>query len=129
MEPLKFEVPGRPVGKERTRSDKQQAQHTPAKTRAYEALVAGLGHNALVARRDWPYKRAARGWFRLTIDIYYGDDKRPDTSNVLKAVEDGLKGVIWHDDRDLVSGTRDVYLRSRRPRVEVEIEPYTPKID
>lgn len=128
MQVLKFTVLGPPVGKERARSVPGQRHYTPAKTRAYEALVAACGHNALVAHRDWPYGRASREWFRLTIDIYFGRGPRPDTSNVLKAVEDALNGVIWKDDRELVSGTRDVHLDVAKPRVEVEIEHYRPYV-
>jgi Holliday junction resolvase RusA-like endonuclease len=47
--------------------------------------------------------------------------KRPDLSNVLKAVEDALNGVVWTDDA-LISQLvlRKVY--SPRPRLEIEVE-------
>ena len=48
--------------------------------------------------------------------------KRPDTSNLLKAIEDAFKAVVWSDDARVAEHRlRKVY--SPRPRLEVEVRP------
>jgi Holliday junction resolvase RusA-like endonuclease len=48
--------------------------------------------------------------------------KKPDLSNVLKAVEDGLNGIAYKDDAQIVSLIVDKFW-SDEPRVEIEISP------
>jgi len=122
---LHFTVPGPPVGKQRHRPRFGGGKPiTPAKTRSYEKHVRVNAWVALNNARDW--LTDFEGYFRLTIDIYFANKNRPDTSNVLKSIEDGCNGVIWKDDKMVVSGTRDIFF-SKKPRVEVFIEPYEPK--
>ena len=48
--------------------------------------------------------------------------KRPDTSNLLKAIEDAFKAVVWSDDARVAEHRlRKVY--SPRPRLEVVVAP------
>jgi Holliday junction resolvase RusA-like endonuclease len=51
--------------------------------------------------------------------------KRPDTSNLLKAIEDAFKAVVWTDDAR-VAEHRLAKRYSPRPRLEVEVRPIAP---
>ena len=46
--------------------------------------------------------------------------KRPDVDNVIKCVADGLNGIAWRDDSQIVSVLANKFY-STRPRVEIEI--------
>lgn len=53
---------------------------------------------------------------------YRERQRAPDTSNLLKAIEDAFKGVIWADD----ARVSDHVLRKRysiRPRLEIDVRP------
>jgi Holliday junction resolvase RusA-like endonuclease len=146
---IRFTVPGAPVGKGRHRSQPLMrggkpvigaggrpivTSHTPEKTVAYEGLVAHEGRIAMRGRSliAGPVemmlhiacavpKSASK---RARADMLAGrirPTKKPDTSNVLKAIEDGLNGVVWVDDVQVVE-----HVISKRyaevPGVTVEIE-------
>jgi len=122
---IRFVVPGEPQGKGRARVGRI-GQHvrmfTPAKTAAYEGLVAHAAQSAMSGRAllvgacridldvvctvpaSWSKRKqseALHGLIRPT--------KKPDADNVLKAVCDGINGVVWADDTQAV----DVTLRKR----------------
>jgi Holliday junction resolvase RusA-like endonuclease len=117
---LAFSVPGEPQGKGRAKIVKIAGfsrMATPAKTVAYEGLIA---HAAQLAMRgaapfagdcrlevnmvcsvpaSWSGKKRAQalaGGIRPA--------KKPDADNVVKAVCDGLNGVVWRDDVQAVEG-------------------------
>lgn len=133
---IAFHVPGEPQGKGRGRIVKIggfSRMATPQKTVTYEGLVAHAaalamaGHpplaEACVIELDvictvaasWSGKKRAQalaGEIRPT--------KKPDADNVLKAVCDGMNGVVWNDDVQAV----DVVLRKRyglTPGVSVRV--------
>ena len=112
---IRFFVPGQPQGKGRARATKTGRMYTPAKTAAYEGLVAhaaslamdgaALIESACALTVDiafaippsWPKKRrqgAIEGKVLPTL--------RPDADNVAKAVLDGCNGVVWRDDCQVV---------------------------
>lgn len=136
--PIEFIVPGEPQGKGRPRIGRV-GQHarmfTPAKTVAYEGLVAFAAQEAM-AGRD-----LITGPVLIELEILHGVPqsmskkrkalalagevkpmKKPDTDNVLKAICDGCNGVVWRDD---VQNTDGMYRRrySETPCVKVRIVP------
>ena len=135
---IEFTVPGQPQGKGRARIGKigQHARmFTPAKTVAYEGLIAHAAQAAMAGRPllDTPVE------LRLFIDVQvpasWSQKKqrqalaaeilpttKPDADNVLKALNDGLNGVVWRDDVQVT----DTIMRKRysaTPGLRVQIRP------
>lgn len=118
LQRVAFTVPGEPQGKGRPRIGKV-GQHarmfTPAKTVAYEGLVAYAAERAMAGRQllagpcrieldvvctvpaSWSLKKQAMA---CAGDVW--PTKKPDADNVLKAVCDGINGVVWNDDTQAV---------------------------
>lgn len=140
---IRFTVPGEPQGKGRPRIGKV-GQHarmfTPAKTVAYEGLVA---HQAQIAMAGRPLLAGAcrieldvvctvpASWsLRKQAQAVAGEvwpTKKPDADNVLKAVCDGINGVVWNDDTQaVVVAMRKRY--GRTPGVSVVVSPIEPAV-
>lgn len=116
---LTFTVPGAPIGKGRprvtTRGGKFASMYTPEKTVNYEGLVA---HSAKVAMAGAPLidgPASVRMEIVCQIPASWSQKKRsaaiagqvhpttkPDIDNVEKAIFDGLNGVVWRDDVQVV---------------------------
>lgn len=137
---VEFFVPGQPVGKGRPRATVRAGRarlYTPAKTEKYEARVALFAQQAMAGRPvmagpvalsvtalfpippSWPKKRQAAA--RAGTEQH---TKRPDADNCAKAILDGLNGVVWKDDSQVV--TLSIEKRyAEVPRVEVLVVPLT----
>jgi Holliday junction resolvase RusA-like endonuclease len=133
---LTFEVPGEPCGKGRHRAVNRKgrggktflAMLTPDKTIRYESEVALFAAQAMAGR---PLLEGPL-WTHVT--AFYGRPKshakmnpqpqwvtkKPDASNVLKALEDAMNGVVYRDDC-LLADVRVVRRWDDRPRVVVSI--------
>lgn len=130
-----FVVPGTPVAKGRARAFIRSGHighHTPDKTVKYEARVAIFAKQAMALRppmagavmlsvtahfpipASWSKKRqaAARSGLEQVT-------KKPDLDNVLKAIKDGMNGVVWLDDAQVVRLVDCCKVYSDEPRVEV----------
>lgn len=120
-----FTVPGEPQGKGRPKVVKIAGftrMATPAKTVAYEGLVAHAASRAmggmppvdgacavelvvtLSVPASWSKKKQAAALAGQVLPT-----KKPDIDNVVKAIFDGMNGVVWRDDVQAV----DVVLRKR----------------
>lgn len=135
---VKFTVPGQPQGKGRPRIGKigQHARmFTPAKTVAYEGLIAHAAQQAMagsplidaaVACNVFIDCQVPASWSGKQQRMALAGDvlpkSKPDADNVVKAVFDGLNGVLWRDDSLVV----DLRVRKRyatTPCVRVEVWP------
>lgn len=133
-----FTIPGQPQGKGRPRVGSvagRARMFTPAKTVAYEGLIA---HAAQEARGAMPLLegplavnlfldcQVPASWSKRKLAAALAGEvmptTKPDADNVLKAVLDGCNGVLWRDDVQVV----DVRVRKRysaTPAVRVEAWP------
>lgn len=55
--------------------------------------------------------------------VVYLDSRRRDLSNCIKLLEDSLKGVCYHDDRQVARIELDRLFDRGNPRVELEVTP------
>ena len=113
---MRFVIPGRPHGKRRPRVALRRGNrvvtYTPRETREYEERVAWEARAAGVTMIDGPV--ALRLW------LYSKGRRRADIDNAAKSVMDGLNGVAYRDDSQVVA--LHVYAMTGEPeRVEVEI--------
>ncbi|GLO24232.1 RusA family crossover junction endodeoxyribonuclease [Pseudomonas putida] len=138
LKPVQFLVPGEPVGKGRPRIGRvggHARMFTPQKTASYEGLIAMAGTEAMAGRtllegavmvemrivlaipQSMSKKRKAQA---IAGELF--PTKKPDMDNVIKAIYDGLNGVVWKDDVQVV----DAFVRKRYgevPGVHVRIVP------
>lgn len=138
MTEIVFVVPGNPQGKGRPRVGRvgnKARMFTPANTVVYESLIALVAQEAMQGRalitgpvlcemditvqvpQSWSKKRKAMA---LAGEIL--PTTKPDKDNVIKAVYDGINGIVWKDDVQAVDG----YQRKRYgevPSVRVRVVP------
>lgn len=131
---FRITVPGQPQGKGRARFGNGRA-FTPAKTVAYEGLIALAGQHAMQNAQ----RPLIEGPVYLTVTAYFAFPKsmsakkkaeklihwhtsRPDGDNCLKAVCDGLNGIVWKDDCQ-VAFAKIAKEYADVPRLEIIVEP------
>ena len=89
---------------------------TPAKTVAYEGLVAMVAQQAMAGRSPMDGAVDVNVWLDCQIPVSWSKKKqaealahrlypitKPDTDNVLKAIFDACNGVLWRDDVQVVN--------------------------
>lgn len=105
---ISFTVPGQPVPKARARVTKGGHAFTPAKTKAYSDLVGVLCRVASshTGPLDGPVALSVN--FTLKAPAKMPRDRslpttKLDIDNLIKAIMDGMNGIAWHDDAQVVS--------------------------
>lgn len=118
---LLFSVDVRPKAKERPRFAMGHV-YTPKKTKDYETLIALSARKAGARPLESPLTIDITATFKRPVKSpSFYCVKRPDVDNLAKAITDGLNGVAYKDDSQIVElkiaknyGTSD--------RVDIEIE-------
>lgn len=140
---VSFVIAGDAVGKGRsrhrhvkTKTGKEfDTEYTPGKTRNYEQIVRleyerQVGHeifarDAALAMKVTVYQRIPKGMTKKNrARVETGElrpGKKPDISNIIKSIEDGLNGVAYIDDNQIVD-QHGVKFYADEPYVLVEIE-------
>lgn len=114
-----FNVNGDPVGKQRARHRRMGdfvRTYTPKKTVDYETKIRQAGQEAMKSTEPFDTPFTLYLYIRCPIPKSYSKKKtadclsgiikptkKPDASNILKAVEDGLNGVVYFDDSQIVN--------------------------
>lgn len=133
MNSIRISVPGTPQGKGRARFGNGRT-YTPAKTVAYEGLIALAAEQAMggvdrlegpvfltiTATFDIPKSRAKKIGAAMTNGIAWHVAK-PDGDNILKAVGDGLNGIVWKDDSQ-VAFSKCMKMYGEKPGLDILVE-------
>ena len=128
---VEFTVYGKPQGKQRPRFSRRSSSiYTPAKTRSYERQIAKA------------YTTAANGFsfgdkpVEIWITAVFPKAKtskkeyptiKPDIDNIQKAVFDGLNGIVYSDDKQIISAVAHktfCKLDGEEPRLLVTVMEY-----
>jgi len=118
-----FEVPGEPVSKSRARFTKRGSKtvaYTPQKTKDGELRVAWAFRQACARLSLNPTDREIA--YRVESEFHSGTRQRRDVDNMTKLILDGLNGVAWVDDNQVLeieSCKRYVPRKSARTVVRV----------
>ena len=142
LKPVSFVVPGEAVGKGRPRVSTiggHARMFTPQKTANYETLIAMAAQQAMAGREliggpvlvemkilvsvaaSWSKKKTAEA---LAGDVM--PTKKPDADNVLKAICDGINGIVFKDDVQVVNVSLSKRF-SETPGVLVRVIPLVGK--
>ena len=108
-----FTVPGQPVPKARARTVRGHS-YTPEPTRRYERAVAVLAQAAGLRPTAEPVS--------VTVAVFMGDARRRDLDNCIKAITDGLNGVAYADDSQIVDLHAHKRIDRDYPRAVVTVE-------
>ena len=110
-------IPVKPVGKERPRMSRHGVVYTPKKTREFESLVGAYGrkymsdHGLQISDKAMSvnvivYDAVPKSWSKVNRrDALAGKirpTKTPDGDNIVKAIFDGLEGVVYVNDKQIV---------------------------
>lgn len=111
---VSFVVPGRPVPAARMTQRGKWVKRNAARYLAYK------NHVGWVARQHFP--EPWEGPVGIRIVAYWWGGRPGDLDNILKAVQDGLNGVAYYDDSQIVRVEGERH-RGKPERTEVTIWP------
>jgi Holliday junction resolvase RusA-like endonuclease len=114
-----FTVDGTPVGKQRARYARRGNHvmaYTPEKTRTYESLIKEKAIEAMGSSEPLETPVTLYLYIRVPMPKSYSKKRieaclngseqpirKPDSSNILKSVEDGMNSVVYKDDSQIVN--------------------------
>ncbi|MFZ9264978.1 MAG: RusA family crossover junction endodeoxyribonuclease [Polynucleobacter sp.] len=111
---VNFTIEGEPVPKGRPRFTRQGRTYTPKKTKDYESIVADAAKRAMGSSE--PLETAVKAYIHVTYTVpasypkkrteacLDGSEKytkKPDLDNVVKAITDGMNGIVYKDDSQI----------------------------
>ena len=134
---ISFTVLGEPQGKGRPRFARRggyTVTYTPKKTASYEEKVKSeymVQCNGVRFDDNTDLEMSVIAYFKIPSSVNKATKsdmiewrkfprKKPDVDNILKIVADGLNGVAYKDDVQIVKASVRKYY-STEPRVEIEI--------
>lgn len=135
MNALKFVVPGEPKGKGRPRFTRAGHTYTLDATRAYEAKIQEAAREAMhgfpPVAKEVAFEVNVEAFFPIPkswskkkrLSALQGVDrpiKKPDIDNVVKSAVDGMNGIVFVDDAQVVKLTATKHY-SETPRLEVTV--------
>lgn len=130
---IKFTVFGEPVAQARPRVTRYGA-YDPPKCKAYKEQVAIIARAAMrglspsqgpIDCRVKVFRCIPKSWSRAKREAAQSGKllptSRPDADNYLKGIMDGLTGIAWVDDSQVIRVTCEKSY-SEQPRAVIEIE-------
>jgi Holliday junction resolvase RusA-like endonuclease len=121
MNEITFFVEGVPRAKQSFRASRNGGHgFTPAYIKAWQADVGWAGQQAM---RALGLVDPFEGNLTVTLMFFLPDLRRIDLDNLSKAVQDGLNGVVWGDDKQNVCLVLRKYICRDRQGVLVQVEP------
>lgn len=132
---MRFTVMGKPQGKARPRFNTHTGRtYTPSKTGAYERFIAlcfkqagGKKLNGAIEIKIECFYQIAKSYTKATKALMEKGEIqatiKPDLDNVAKAVMDGLNGIAFDDDKQVVS-LKVSKRYDREARIEVEVRTW-----
>lgn len=134
---IHFSIPGEPVAKGRakvTTIGGHARMYTPTKTLNYESKVALFASEAMEGRAllSGPLTLSVKAVFQIpkswTKKRFLANQalpefvtKRPDLDNVIKALCDGMNGVVFGDDAQIANLCFCSKIYGESPRVDVTV--------
>jgi Holliday junction resolvase RusA-like endonuclease len=128
-----FEIPGDPKAWQRARTFGKRFFNSPEMTH-YKNRVAVFAQNQGI--------KPVEGCIILHVDFYFKRPKkwckpkapqcalympsRPDTDNLIKMIGDGLNGVAWHDDGQIVEVKARKYYHEIGGSARTEVKIFLP---
>ena len=118
MPSITFKVDGTPVAKARARVRRDGRAYTPAKTREYEEAIGWAAKETMTYRELEMAPKGAivqmqtnfifpmpKSWSKKKQQQMCGNYhcQTPDISNLVKAVEDACKGIVYPDDAQIAT--------------------------
>ncbi|MCC4358536.1 RusA family crossover junction endodeoxyribonuclease [Limosilactobacillus reuteri] len=140
---IKLVFPFDPVAQVRTRATNRKGKivvYDPENTAIYKRRIN------MVAMKHMLGKKPLEGPLSVKIRFYRPIQKnltkkvrndrlsgkerpivKPDLSNYVKAIEDGLNKIVWKDDSLIVHEETGKFY-SENPRIEIEVEQWEPEL-
>lgn len=123
MTTLTFCVFHQPIGKERARTQYTKHgyhTHTPQKTRDYEELVATLAMVAMHRQGIEMFPKQQP--LSVSVIAYRDNAYRADIDNICKSVMDGMEGVVYHNDSQVLELYSRLYRKADDAKIEVTVK-------
>lgn len=102
MKEIKIIVPGIAVSKLRARKGKNGNFYTPKKLSDYQEAVGWTAKDQMIRQEVQAFEKDVP----LNVTIAFVKKGKltgkPDTSNLVKAIEDALNGIAYYDDSQIV---------------------------
>ena len=109
-----FVIPGKPYPLKRPRRASFGGMFDPKENVQAKKLVAQIAHLCIASPIEGPVCLSATFWFERP-KSHYGKilkasapvqhTQRPDVDNLIKTVLDGLNGIAWKDDAQVIEVT------------------------
>lgn len=114
---IEFFVPGEPTPKQSFRAGGKNGGYADPRVKAWQDTVG------------WQAKESNPGFSLLDVtlhvdlDFFLGNKRRVDLDNLSKGVLDGLKGVLFVDDSQVVELHLRKFIDARNCGVRIKIKP------
>jgi Holliday junction resolvase RusA-like endonuclease len=116
---IEFFVTGEPVPKQSFRAGGRNGGHTDPRVKAWQTSVGWEAQSAKITEMVVCTKAPVV----VSLDFYLGNRRIVDLDNLSKGVLDGLKGVLFVDDSQVVELHLRKFIDKQHPGVNVEIKP------